>query len=100
MPESSHNWDEAGSDGRQDRAGAECAGMKRIAHLFAGLAIVAGCQRSTGTDAPPGAAPRRGRGPCRADVPRLCDVLVQSGADRLPAGERLLAIVQWLPAHL
>src|SRR4051812_37454738 len=94
MAESSHNWDEAGSDGRQDRAGAECAGMKRIAHLFAGLAIVAGCQRSTGTDAAPVA------GPYRADVARLCDVLVQSGADRLPAGERLLAIVQWLPAHL
>lgn len=67
--------------------------MKRIAHLFAGLAIVAGCQRSTGTAAPV-------EGPYRADIARLCDVLVQSGADRLPVGERLLAIVQWLPAHL
>jgi hypothetical protein len=68
--------------------------MKRIAHLLAGLAIVAGCQRSTGTAAAPVA------GPYRADIARLCDVLVQSGADRLPAGERLLAIVQWLPEHL
>jgi hypothetical protein len=67
--------------------------MKRIAHLFAGVAIVAGCQRSTGTAAPV-------EGLYRADIARLCDVLVQSGADRLPAGERLLAIVQWLPAHL
>jgi hypothetical protein len=99
MAESSHNWDEAGSDGRQDRAGAECAGMKRIAHLLAGLAvaglaIVAGCQRTTGTAA--AAVPV----PYRADIGRLCDVVVQSGADQLPAGERLLAIVQWLPDHL
>jgi len=98
MAESSHNWDEAGSDGRQDRAGAECAGMKRIAHLLAaltiaGLSIVAGCQRTTGTAA---AVP----GPYRADIARLCDVVVQSGADQLAAGERLLAIVQWLPDHL
>jgi hypothetical protein len=93
MAESSHNWDEAGSDGRQDRAGAECAGMKRIAHLLAGLVIVAGCQRTTGTAAP---VP----GPYRADIVRLCDVVAQSGADQLPEGERLLAIVQWLPDHL
>lgn len=65
--------------------------MKRIAHLLAGLALVAGCQRTTGTAAPE---------PYRADIARLCDVLVQSGADHLPAGERLLAIVQWLPEHL
>lgn len=67
--------------------------MKQIAHLLAGLAIVAGCQRTTGSTAP-------GSGPYRADITRLCDVVVQSGADQLPAGERLLAIVQWLPAHL
>lgn len=67
--------------------------MKRIAHLLAGLAIVAGCQRTTGTAAP---VPE----PYRADIARLCDVLVQSGADQLPEGERLLAIVQWLPEHL
>ena len=66
--------------------------MKRIAHLLAGLAIVAGCQRTTGTAPMPE--------PYRADIAGLCDVLVQSGADRLPAGERLLAIVQWLPEHL
>jgi hypothetical protein len=68
--------------------------MKRIAHLLAGLAIVAGCQRSTGSAAAPVA------GPYRADIARLCDVVAQAGAERLPAGERLLAIVQWLPAHL
>lgn len=67
--------------------------MKRIAHLLAGLAIVVGCQRTTGNAAP---VP----GPYRADIARLCDVVVQSGADQLPAGERLLAIVQWLPEHL
>jgi hypothetical protein len=68
--------------------------MKRIAHLLAGIAIVAGCQRTTGAAAPPVS------GPYRADIVRLCDVVVQSGADRLPEGERLLAIAQWLPAHL
>src|SRR4051812_31288934 len=93
MTESSHNWDEAGSDGRQDHAGAKCAGMKRIAPLLAGLAVVAGCQRTTGTTAAVS-------GPYRADIVRLCDVVVQSGADQLPEGERLLAIAQWLPAHL
>jgi hypothetical protein len=94
MAESSHNWDEAGSDGRQDLEGAKCAGMKPLAPLIAGLAVVAGCQRSTGT------AAAAASGPYRADIVRLCDVVVQSGADRLPEGERLLAIVQWLPAHL
>ena len=39
--------------------------MKRIAHLLAGLAIVAGCQRTTGTTASV---------PYRADIARLCDV--------------------------
>ena len=68
--------------------------MKRIAHLLAGIAVVAGCQRTAGTAAPPVA------GPYRADIVRLCDVVAQSGADRLPEGERLLAIVQWLPEHL
>jgi len=68
--------------------------MKRIAHLLAGIAVVAGCQRTAGTAAPPVA------GPYRADIVRLCDVVVQSGADQLPEGERLLAIAQWLPAHL
>ncbi len=71
--------------------------MKRIAHLLAGLALglalVAGCQRTTGTAAAVS-------GPYRGDIARLCDVVAQSGADRLPAGERLLAIVQWLPDHL
>jgi len=66
--------------------------MKRFAHLLAGLAIVAGCQRTTGTAPVPELY--------RADIARLCDVVVQSGADQLPAGERLLAIVQWLPDHL
>jgi hypothetical protein len=67
--------------------------MKRNAHLIAGLAVIAGCQRTTET-APPVS------GPYRADIGRLCDVVVQSGADRIPESERLLAVAQWLPAHL
>jgi hypothetical protein len=36
----------------------------------------------------------------RADIENLCDVVVRSGADQLPAGERALAIAGWLPSHL
>ena len=68
--------------------------MKQIAHLLAGLGIVAGCQRATGTAAAPVEATYA------ADIARLCDVVVQSGADQMPAGERLLAIVNWLSSHL
>lgn len=78
--------------------------MKRIAYLLAvlctgaGLGIIsgigAGCQRTTGTAAPPVSEPYR------ADIVRLCDVVAQSGADRLPPDQRLLTVVNWLPAHL
>src|SRR5690349_6635034 len=92
MAESSHNWDEAGSDGRQDREGAECAAMKQIMRLLAGTAVVASCQRSPGTAQVSPAY--------RDDIARLCDVVVQSGADRVPPGERALPIASWLGAHL
>jgi len=68
--------------------------MKQIAYLLAALGIVAGCQRTTGTAAAAASAPYR------ADIARLCDVVAQSGADRQPPGERLLTVVNWLPAHL
>ena len=65
--------------------------------LLAGCALVAaalGCQRSAGSTGAP-VAPAY-----RDDIARLCDVVVQSGADRLPPGERALPIATWLGAHL
>src|ERR1041384_1554239 len=93
MAESSHNWDEAGSDGRQDRAGAECAAMKQIMRLLAGTVLIASCQRSAGSAA-------QGSQDYRDDIARLCDVVVQSGADQVPPGERALPIASWLGTHL
>lgn len=68
--------------------------MKQIARLLAGLGVVAGCQRGTGSTAAPVSAAYRD------DIARLCDVLAQSGADQLPVGERALTIASWLPTHL
>ncbi len=67
--------------------------MKRIARVFACLGIAAGCQRAGGT-APPVSEPYR------QDIESLCNAMVESGADRLPAGERALPIATWLAAHL
>jgi hypothetical protein len=67
--------------------------MNPIACLLAGLALVAGCQRSSGTTA--AVSPNY-----RDDIARLCDVVVQSGADRMPLGERALPIANWLATHL
>src|SRR5512144_1546516 len=67
--------------------------MKRIAMLFAYL-VAAGCQRGAGTAAPPVSELYR------SDISNLCDSVVSSGADQLPAGERPLAIASWLGTHL
>jgi hypothetical protein len=61
---------------------------------IAALAVVAGCQRGGGNSATPVSEAYR------ADIARLCDVVAQAGADKLPAGERALAIASWLPGHL
>lgn len=68
--------------------------MKRIARLLACLGVVAGCQRSSGS------APSQVSEAYRNDIARLCDAVVQSGADQLPAGDRTLAIATWLAEHL
>lgn len=68
--------------------------MKQIARLLACLGVVAGCQRGSESASPPVSEAYR------QDVARLCDVLAQSGADQLPAGERALAVATWLPGHL
>jgi hypothetical protein len=68
--------------------------MHRIACLFACLGVAAGCQRGAGTAAPPVSERYR------SDIEDLCDVVVRSGADQLPAGERALALANWLAAHL
>jgi hypothetical protein len=65
--------------------------MKQITWLIAGLAVVAGCQRSGGSTVSE---------TYRGDIERLCDVVARSGADRLPAGERTLAIANWLASNL
>ncbi|HSS02681.1 MAG TPA: hypothetical protein VLM79_36720 [Kofleriaceae bacterium] len=67
--------------------------MARIASLFV-CVCVAGCQRETGGTAPP--VPE----PYRADIATLCEVVVRSGADQVPAGERTLLIATWLSGHL
>jgi len=70
--------------------------MQRIACLFAclGLGLAAGCQRGTGSAAPPVSAPYR------SDIENLCNAVARSGADQLPPGEHALAVASWLAAHL
>jgi len=66
-----------------------------VAGLVAWLSVVSGCQRSGGATAgEPVPAPYR------ADIARLCDVVVQSGASAVPAGERAPMIATWLGGHL
>ena len=67
--------------------------MKQIVRLLAGTALVAGCQRSAGNAAPVAQS-------YRDDIARLCDVVVQSGADKVPPDERMLPIAGWLSEHL
>ena len=69
--------------------------VRPVAGLVAWLSVVAGCQRSGGATAgEPVAAPYR------ADIARLCDVVVLSGASAVPAGERAPMIATWLGGHL
>jgi len=68
--------------------------MKQIVRLLAGTALVAGCQRSADSAAAPVSQTYRD------DIARLCDVVVRSGADQMPPGERALPIASWLGAHL
>jgi hypothetical protein len=67
--------------------------MPRIASLLV-CVCVAGCQCKAGGTAPP--VPE----PYRADIAALCDVVVRSGADQVPVGERTLLIATWLSGHL
>jgi hypothetical protein len=73
--------------------------MKWIARLLACLGVVAGCQRSSGSP-PPVSEVSEVSEAYRQDIARLCDVMVESGADQLPAGERALSIARWLSDHL
>jgi hypothetical protein len=66
--------------------------MNQIARWLACLGVIAGCRSSAGSGAVSEAY--------REDIARLCDVLAQSGADQLPAGERALTIATWLAGHL
>jgi hypothetical protein len=67
--------------------------MQRFPYLLVYL-LAAGCQRGSGSAAPPVSEPYR------SDIEGLCDSLARSGADQLPAGERAPAIASWLGAHL
>lgn len=71
--------------------------MNQIACLLACLGVIAGCGSSGGSGGP---VPETVSEAYRGDIARLCDVLAQSGADRLPAGERALTIATWLAGHL
>jgi hypothetical protein len=72
--------------------------MIRIAWLLACLGVAAGCRRDAGSAPAPAAAPAAT--PYTSDIENLCDAVVRSGADQLPAGDRPLAIAQWLGPHL
>lgn len=77
--------------------------MKQIARLLACLGALASCQRSSGSSAPPsssGSSAPPVSEAYRQDITRLCDVVVQSGADQQPAGERALTVASWLAAHI
>ena len=65
--------------------------MKQITWVIACLTVVAGCQRSGGSTVSE---------TYRADIERVCNVVARSGADQLPADERMLAIATWLGSNL
>lgn len=69
--------------------------VRPVVGAVAWLSVVAGCQRSGG-----GTAGEPVAAPYRADIARLCDVVVQSGASAVPAGERAPMIASWLGGHL
>ncbi|HWO17697.1 MAG TPA: hypothetical protein VNO30_02940 [Kofleriaceae bacterium] len=50
--------------------------------------------------APPSAAPAPAGSAYAADIQKLCDVVARSGAESVPAGERVLPIANWLAANL
>lgn len=62
------------------------------------LAVVAalGCQRTTDEAAPSGPPPAA----YAKDIAQVCDVVSLSGADKVPEGERVLPIAQYLGSHL
>jgi hypothetical protein len=68
--------------------------MKQFSYAIACAAIAFGCQRGGGSTA------LQVSQQYRSDIENLCDAVVRSGADRLPAGERALAIATWLSARL
>jgi hypothetical protein len=68
--------------------------MKQLSYVIACACIAVACQRGAGSTPPPPTQQYR------SDIENLCDAVVRSGADRLPAGERALAIATWLPSHL
>lgn len=68
--------------------------MKQLSHVIACACIAVSCQSGAGSTPPPATQQYR------SDIENLCDAVVRSGADRLPAGERALAIATWLPSHL
>lgn len=68
--------------------------MKQLSYVIACACIAVSCQRGAGSTPPPETQQYR------SDIENLCEAVVRSGADRLPAGERALAIATWLSSHL
>ena len=68
--------------------------MKQIGYRLAWLGVIAGCHG--------GGAPSSGSGSdvYRSDIENLCESVVRSGADQLPAGNHALVIAKWLGDHL
>lgn len=61
------------------------------------LLLLLGCQQGSEER---GARPAAVSPAYRQDVERLCDVLRLSGADQLPAGERMFTTATWLGDNL
>ncbi|HEY4242051.1 MAG TPA: hypothetical protein VGM88_19660 [Kofleriaceae bacterium] len=69
--------------------------MKSRAALVV-LALSIGCQRGEGGSS----ATAPASATYRDDIAKLCDVMARSGADKLPASDRMVLIAQWLGANL
>jgi len=65
------------------------------------LAVVAalGCQR-TAEEPPPGKASAAAPAAYAKDIAQVCDVVSLSGADKVPEGDRVLPVAQYLGSHI
>jgi hypothetical protein len=79
--------------------------MKSVLSLllpFAAAATLAGCQRGESREQASASAEQAAptTAPYARDIERLCNVIVRSGADKVPTSERALPIANWLADNL